>query len=458
MQLDYSKLGPLSRRLLNYKPQDKKKISKELEKKPRILRVLCQRPFYTGSGINLINLTKLSRAANLDQFILFGQPAGEPNPLRGIIPDENTSIVNFQNYNSPLVPDISFPVAGMSDQMPYKSTKFSDFNEEMLEMYLEAFAKKLTLTVEQFHPNIIHSHHLWLVSSLCRVLFPDIPIISSCHNTALRQLVLSEHLKDFVVNPIKNLNAITVLHENQKRRVTDLYGFNKSDEAIKNILVIGTSINTEIFYPPKKIEKGNEENFKKLIYVGKLSNAKGVPELIKAFKQLESEKSSNTELNIIGSGEGIEKDSITRMTKHLNNKINLHGQLNQDDLADKFRESDLFILPSYYEGFPTVLIESLACGCKAIVTDLPGIKEKLTTCCGESNNIQYIPLPKMKTIDQPEESDIPVFVNTLKESIIAQLKNVKQNQKDYKYSERIIEEFGWNALFKKYLIIYNSLL
>ena len=92
------------------------------------------------------------------------------------------------------------------------------------------------------------------------------------------------------------------------------------------------------------------------------------------------------------------------------------------------------------------------------MTDLPGIKETITNCCGDSDNIQYVPLPKMKSIDQPVKEDLPEFIKKLKELMISQLKNIEVSQKDYEYSERIREMYGWDALFKKYFTLYNSIL
>ena len=74
--------------------------------------------------------------------------------------------------------DVSYQIPGMSDVMPYESTRFCDLSEEDLCEYENAFSEILRHAVSRFNPDIIHSHHLWIVSSVARRLFPDIPLVT----------------------------------------------------------------------------------------------------------------------------------------------------------------------------------------------------------------------------------------------------------------------------------------
>ena len=432
--------------LLNYKPYT---TERKIHPPIKILRIICQRPYFTGSGINLINLTKKTSEKEIDQFIVFGQPAGQEFPLKDIIDNDHVKWVTFQGTNDSIQCDVNFPVPGMSDQMPYRSTKFSDFSLEMLESYLMSFAEKLRDAVDQFKPNLIHSHHLWLVSALCRVLFPEIPMITSCHNTGLRQMVLAKHLKKFIVNPIKDIDAIAVQNEEQEKKIVKLFNFKKNQK----LHIIGQGINTDIFYP---LEQNLEKSCYSIVYVGKLSNSKGVPQLIQAFKEILEETSENLELKIVGSGKGSERDEIVKLAAGFKERIHFLGQINQEELAEHLRMSDIFILPSFYDSIPKVLLESLATGCRAIITDLPGIQESITRGCGENDIVQYIKRPRMKSIDKPLEEDIPDFIKNIKEKIRFQLSCIKDCKDVTIYSEKVRDAFSWQALFEKYLKLYNS--
>jgi glycosyltransferase involved in cell wall biosynthesis len=451
---DDAKLGPYSLKLKHYFPNPIFKSIKSI----RILRVICQRPYFTGSGVNLINLTKQTQTEGIDQFIIYGQPVGEENPFKGIIHSDKTSPITFKSEQSPLTPDIPFPVVGMSDQMPYQSTKFSEFNEFMLEQYLKTFAEKIQSAVDLFKPTIIHSHHLWLVSALCRVLNPQIPTISTCHNTGLRQMLLAPQLKEFIYKPISDIDFIAVNNEDQRDRVKKLYNFPGNKNSNKKFFFIGQGINTNVFYPPNDREITKSKTTINLIYVGKLSNSKGVPYLLEAYKEICSETDHNIHLYLVGSGEGPEKENILKIGETLAEKVSFLGQLNQDELSERFRACDLFILPSFYDAFPKVLLESLACGCKAIITDLSGIKDDLEDSIGFENKIKFLPLPRMKTVDEPMKEDLPGFISNLKNKIKEFLEDVSFLVRDNEYAERVRYFYSWQGLFQKYLEKYSYFL
>ncbi|MFO7795880.1 MAG: glycosyltransferase family 4 protein [Promethearchaeati archaeon] len=456
--MNKDKLGPYSKKLLSYSAQKDKITFDEKITELKILRVLCQRPYFTGSGINLVNLIQKTIENKLDQCIILGQPAGEPNPMDNLINASNIFPVTFLNPKNPQIEtDIPFIVAGMSDEMPYESTKFSTFNEEMLEHYLEGFSKHLKAAIFKFEPNLIHSHHLWLITALCRVLFPNIPLLATSHNTALRQMVLSPHITEFIKKPIQDVDAIAVIDENQQKRIEDLYEFPRNSSHKEKFFHIGQAINTRIFSPPRHTNIVGKNTPLKIVYVGKLSYSKGLPELIKTFKQVSKEIEIPLQLYIIGSGKGKQKENIIKMGKKNGENIFFLGQLDQEKLANYLRESELFVLPSFYDGFPKVLLEALSSGCRAIITDLPGIKSTLFKKCGPSNIIQFLSLPEMKSIDEPVPEEIPSFIENLKSLIKKQLEEIASNKFDYKYANKVRDEFGWDKLFQIYLEKYKEL-
>ena len=62
--------------------------------------------------------------------------------------------------------DISFPIVGMSDIMPYENTLYKNMTAEMLDSWQEAFRKKLKAAKEEFKPDVVITHHLWILSSI----------------------------------------------------------------------------------------------------------------------------------------------------------------------------------------------------------------------------------------------------------------------------------------------------
>ena len=55
--------------------------------------------------------------------------------------------------------------------------------------------------------------------------------------------------------------------------------------------------------------------------------------------------------------------------------VNYLGHLQQEDLLKIFKESHIFILPSYREGLPRAALEAASCGMALLLSDVPGCRE-----------------------------------------------------------------------------------
>jgi glycosyltransferase involved in cell wall biosynthesis len=107
-----------------------------------------------------------------------------------------------------------------------------------------------------------------------------------------------------------------------------------------------------------------------VLYVGRLSRAKGVMMLIEAWPGL-VEKYPNAYLVMVGSGHGswddCEADIVEHIRKHaLAPHVNLVGHSNR--VAEYLQAADLFVSPSDYEGFSLTLVEALGCAIPVLTT------------------------------------------------------------------------------------------
>src|SRR6056297_485750 len=101
----------------------------------KILQISAQKPDETGSGIFFKSLAKEMTKKGYEQAALVGINSKDKNYF------ENDNVEYYPVYfESKTLP---FPVVGMSDVMPYKSTKYSDMDEEMLELWINEFKKVL---------------------------------------------------------------------------------------------------------------------------------------------------------------------------------------------------------------------------------------------------------------------------------------------------------------------------
>jgi colanic acid/amylovoran biosynthesis glycosyltransferase len=110
------------------------------------------------------------------------------------------------------------------------------------------------------------------------------------------------------------------------------------------------------------------------IFVGRLALEKGILVLIDALAELRRQ-SDECRLEIIGDGDLkwlIERRIAER---DLNNHVCLRGWRSGDEIVDALGRSRVFVLPSFAEGLPVVIMEALAMGRPVISSSLSGIPE-----------------------------------------------------------------------------------
>lgn len=110
-----------------------------------------------------------------------------------------------------------------------------------------------------------------------------------------------------------------------------------------------------------------------LCFVGRLAFYKGINELVAAFKELSKEFSS-LKLLLVGPLEELnplEEDTVQAMAS----MPNIIQAGHQDDIRPFLAISDIFVFPSYREGFPQSLMQACAMGLPCIATDINGCNE-----------------------------------------------------------------------------------
>ncbi|GAA0178327.1 glycosyltransferase family 4 protein [Clostridium sediminicola] len=396
----------------------------------KILHITAQKPFQTGSGIYARNIIKEFDEKGYKQAIVSGISKNEKVDVDTKMPLEEYTVY----FNSK---QVTFPVVGMSDVMPYESTRYRDLDENMLECFIREFRVRIMEAVRKFDPDIIISHHLYLVTALAASIIKDKKIIGVCHGTDLRQIKSINLKKDFIKDNIKKLDAIFALHDEQKNDIKECFDIDE-----KSIHVMGSGYDNSIFYSNNC---SNKRGLIKIIYAGKISYAKGLIPFINAYSSLEIPK-NKIKLSLAGMGSGEEYKEIHNISKKSPFDIEFMGNLPQKKLAEEFRKSDIFILPSFYEGLPLVLIEALASGLYVITTDIPGVRQWLGDKINTSGRIKYLSLPRLKKVDVPLEKDLPNFQNSIKKEIEEYINHI--NNRKY-YEEIDLTHLTWNGLSKK---------
>jgi colanic acid/amylovoran biosynthesis glycosyltransferase len=112
-----------------------------------------------------------------------------------------------------------------------------------------------------------------------------------------------------------------------------------------------------------------------ILNVGRLTPSKGQLTLINAFNNLIKKEINSIHLTIVGEGPERKKIEELIIQLELQTKITLKGALSQHQVRDLYKKTDIFVLPSFAEGIPVVLMEAMSMEIPTIATNINGIPE-----------------------------------------------------------------------------------
>ena len=122
----------------------------------------------------------------------------------------------------------------------------------------------------------------------------------------------------------------------------------------------------------------NPQDVFKILYLGRMTNDKGIIELLHAVKILK-EKNIESHLTLVGSGEYLEE--LQELTKNLqiSAQVNFAGALfDKAQIKNEYLEADIYALPTYHEGFPRTLYEAMIFGTPIVTSFVGGISGVMT--------------------------------------------------------------------------------
>lgn len=117
---------------------------------------------------------------------------------------------------------------------------------------------------------------------------------------------------------------------------------------------------------PFKIDNKSKLNSKRIISIGRYAYDKGNDLLLRAWSIIEKEFADWT-LDIYGNGDKEPYQDLIRELGIDNDRCHLYGPIH--DVIKEYLSSSIFLLPSRFEGFGLVIIESMACGVPVVSFD-----------------------------------------------------------------------------------------
>lgn len=298
--------------------------------------------------------------------------------------------------------------------------------------------------------DLIHSHY-WLSGRL-GVLFAErwgVPMVSTFHTLAQLKNRVAETAAereqavrfDIERRTMARSDRVVALTDLDRRQMLRHYGPQAP------IAVIPGGVDLELFSPkPKSVARatlGLPQTTKVLLFVGRIQRLKGLEILLRAFAVLGQ---VDAELVIVGGrpGQTPESREIARL-QHLAAKLGIAqrtrfvGAVTHEELPTYYAAADVTVMPSSYESFGLVAVESLACGTPVVATRVGG----LTSIVRDTETGLLVPWRDAEMF--AERLRRVLFEDLLHEHLSAQ-------------ARESVVQYGWGRIAEAHLALYADVL
>ncbi len=269
-----------------------------------------------------------------------------------------------------------------------------------------------------------------------------------------------------VVHVHGGLNSLVLLSARAERRVLTLHGIYSRSIGILHGGIIGRTsqrfeeiafrradvvtavsrtaaeyytkrLGREVLHIPNAIDlsiipnEGRRFGDNQVVFVGRLSREKGIDVLLRAVRRL---KTQGVRCTLVIVGDGPERNHLKEIAPE---NTRFLGSLPRREALEVVRGSDVFVLPSRYEGLSTSLLEAMACEIPVVATRVGGNSELVSD--GENG---FLANP-----DDPED---------LGEKISLILEDRELARMFGAAGRRIVEEnYSWDVVVWKYMRVYS---
>jgi glycosyltransferase involved in cell wall biosynthesis len=130
--------------------------------------------------------------------------------------------------------------------------------------------------------------------------------------------------------------------------------------------------------PP--VRRGQLPSVRTILFAGRIEREKGVFDLIEAFREVHRVL-PDVRLVLAGDGKTAEAESMVRQLR-LSDCVEFPGWLGENALAERYSQASVFCLPSYIEGMPIAVLQSMAAGVPVVASAVGGICDVLQAGAG----------------------------------------------------------------------------
>ncbi len=320
--------------------------------------------------------------------------------------------------------------------------------------YSRALHKALKTNIKNF--DIVHITSTFLAASYLGARYAkksNVPyIISPRGNLMIIPLIMRSFFKKKIYLKLfekRNLKNASLIHFTTRAEKQEYLNQNLP---LKNSIVIPNGLDPEEF--GKETVGKNKINFRErfgissdkkiVLSLGRINWKKGFTTLIPAFAEV-IKKEPNTVLVIAGEDDGY-KNKVEKLIDKCNisRSVIFTGSILSENRIAAFRDSDVFVLPSYSENFGMVFIESMAAGTAVIGTAEVGIAPSI-------QEVRAGIIIERRTYEEGVEE--------CKNSILKILQNPQEAKAMGERGRKLVEEkFMMPKIAKEWVDTYNSLI
>ncbi|MGN6602365.1 MAG: glycosyltransferase [Ginsengibacter sp.] len=312
------------------------------------------------------------------------------------------------------------------------------------------YSRQIEQEVEKVKNNnfeIVHQHGIWTGISRATLKFSkkkNIPTIIAPHGSLNNWVLnLSKWKKKIALAGYENenLKMAACLHATSENEIKDFRNF-----GLKNpIAYIQNGIQENNLH-----FEGDANAFRKkymiseesriILFLSRISPKKGLSMLVEAVHSIRDDF-NGWRLIIAGVDEFEHKKEVESQVKQLNlqHLIEIIGPLFDQAKKNAFAAAELFILPSYSEGSPMVVLDSLAAGVPVITTKASSWSDLNDYNCGWWTEVSTLSI-----------------VNALREAVNMAPKDLHQMGENGR--KLIASKYTWSQLAQKTTRLYNWLL
>lgn len=234
------------------------------------------------------------------------------------------------------------------------------------------FINKLIKAMES-NFDVIHLHN-----PLIPVIHTTLPTIITEHGTVKGGVAHREALDLFSLGLksfsrlyisiekklVNNADKVTAVSKSCAEELKMYYG-------IKDVEVVYNGVDTTFFVPSEM--RNEDEPY--ILYTGSLDARKGLVDLIRSAEQVCQEY---PDIKFILTGKGSLERRLRKLVHHnfnLDKNFSFVGYVDRNTLLRYYQNATLYVLPSYYEGLPTTILEAMSCRIPVVATAVAGTSE-----------------------------------------------------------------------------------